>query len=127
MGLSGLKPCKRLVKDCVSFDWEVLLLFALFDWKVFLFALEFGGCWYVACLSTRFLSSQGFTQISVKDIIERATHSVLRSSFWSWVKKMDEDWGYMGSRKEDIGTRKNEDNPNNEPNAVCTKFSSNSL
>ena len=69
MGLSGLKPCKRLVKDCVSFDREVLL-FALFDRKVFLFVLEFGGCWYVACLSTRFLSSQGFTQILVRDILK---------------------------------------------------------
>lgn len=126
MGLSGLKPCKRLVKDCVSFDREVLL-FALFDRKVFLFVLEFGGCWYVSCLSTRFLSSQGFTQILVRDIIERATHSALRSSFWIWVKKMDEDWDHVESRKEDIGTRKNGDNPNNQPNAVCTKFSSNSL
>lgn len=64
---------------------------------------------------------------NIRDIIERATHSALRSSFWIWVKKMDEDWDHVESRKEDIGTRKNGDNPNNQPNAVCTKFSSNSL
>ena len=70
-----------LLKDCINAGW-----------KVHLFAIEVGACGFAPWLLRSCLLRLGFIQRTVRDIIEKASDTALRCSFWTWLKRMDHYW-----------------------------------
>ena len=96
-------------------------------WKVHLFATEVGAPGYVTCLLRSCLPRLGFIQRTVREIIQKASDTALKCSFWIWLKIMDHYWSNTERRKESLVKGINSNNAFNQQSRVHSKSQNSSL
>ena len=96
-------------------------------WKVHLFATEVGAPGYVTCLLRSCLPRLGFIQRTVREIIQKASDTALKCSFWIRLKIMDHYWSNTERRKESLVKGINSNNAFNQQSRLHSKSQNSSL